>query len=340
MKGANKLFIFTGVALALVAVLIGITMSSGGNKSVAQDEDNPDKIRVVKAAVDFEPHTVLSMADVVVEEVSSDEAPADAATDVSLVLNQSYKLGAVKGDVILTSYLQPPGIRNSIEAGKRAVSLEVDNQGLMSGLVMDGDYVDIVFQGRVDLQRVYQGSGVEIVEESPPYNFKEVPIYDGNEDESQQIQGADGSEFIVHDSGMQLEPVAKLLIQDIKVLRVIPAGVMYDGRGQQVAAPAETTSAPGTIVTSQLILEVTPQQAEAIAFMQDETGSHSYEVVVRGEGDHETVTTTGLTFQILMSDGTWSLPWPKPVFAPGDEDYPGGSAPVDGDDGETPESDS
>lgn len=40
----------------------------------------------------------------------------------------------------------------------------------------------------------------------------------------------------------------------------------------------------------QLIRQVTPQQAEAIAFMQSE--SHSY----------------GVTFQILMTDGTWSLP--------------------------------
>jgi hypothetical protein len=64
----------------------------------------------------------------------------------------------------------------------------------------------------------------------------------------------------------------------------------------------------------QLILEVTPQQAEAISFMQDK--NHSIEVVVRGRDDHDIANTTGITFQILMTDGTWAMPWPKPVEAP------------------------
>src|SRR5687768_9898149 len=157
MKGANRLFIFTGVALALVAVLLGITMTGADKPTIAQDK--PEKVNVVKPAVDFEPHTLISMSDVVVEGMGSDDVPPDAATDPALVLHQCYTLGAAKGDIILTSYLQPPGISNSIEAGKRAVSLEVDNPGMMSGLVMDGDYVDVVFQARVNLQRIYQGGG-------------------------------------------------------------------------------------------------------------------------------------------------------------------------------------
>jgi Flp pilus assembly protein CpaB len=314
MKGANRLFIFTGVALALVAVLLGITMS-GADKVPAQDEgdEKPEKISVVKAAVDFEPHTVISMSDVVIEEMDSDEAPPDAATDLALVLNQSYKLGAVKGDIILTSYLQPPGIRNSIEAGKRAFSLEVDNKGMMAGLVMDGDYVDIVFQGRVDLRRVLQAGAVE-VEEDGPYNITGIAP-DQDAGDAQQYQGADGSEFTVADGGQNLEPVVKMLIQDVKIIRVVAPGVQYDAQGQQIQASADTGVAAEDM--GQLIVEVTPQQAEALAFIQDQ--NHSFEVVVRGADDHEVVSTTGITFQILMTDGTWSLPWPQPVVAPGGE---------------------
>ena len=312
MKGANKLFIFTGVALALVAVLLGITMSSGGNKADAQKDDDSGKVKVVKAAVDFEPHTVISMADIIVEEMSADEVPADAAKDMALVLNQSYKLGAVKGDIILSTYLEPPGIRNSISAGKRAVSLGVDNQGMMAGLIMDGDYVDIVFQARVDLRRVLQAGGAVEVEEDGPYNIDKISPAPP-EAEVQQYQGADDSEFTVADGGQNLEPVAKLLVQDVKVLRVVAPGVQYDGQGQQVQEPAED-GAIATEESGQLILEVTPQQAEAISFIQDQ--NHTFEVVVRGKDDHEIASTTGLTFQILMTDGTWSMPWPKPIFAP------------------------
>ena len=87
------------------------------------------------------------MADIVIEEMSTDQMPPDAATDTAAVLGQSYKLGAVKGDILLNSYLEAPGITNSIEPGMRAISLQVGDQNMMSGLIMDGDYVDIVFSG-------------------------------------------------------------------------------------------------------------------------------------------------------------------------------------------------
>ncbi len=321
MKSSNKLFIFTGVALALVAVLMAITMSSGGNKAEGQDDKDNGKVQVVKAALDLEPYKVIAMSDIVVEEMSADQVPADAATDVGLVVGQSYKIGALKGDILLSSQLQPPGISNSIDAGMRAASLSVDSQGMMSGLIMDGDYVDIVFHGRVDLIRVLQMPGVEIGEESPPYNLSGVePGVEDNED-SQQFQGAPGSEFYITDGGQNLEPVAKIMVQNVKVLRVVGPGVQFDGQGQEIQkSPDDTTSADEL---GQLIIEVTPQQAEMITFMQDQ--NHTYEVVVRGEGDNETVTTSGITFQILMTDENWALPWPEPMFAGGEPNQPAGT---------------
>lgn len=315
MKGGNKLFIFTGVALALVTVLLAITMTSGGNDGIAQDDTKPsDKVKVVKAAADFEPHKVISMSDILVEEMRADEVPDGAATDSRLVLGQSYKLGAVKGDILLTTYLEPPGITNSIAAGMRAVSLEADNQNMMSGLIMDGDYVDIVFEARVDLQRVLQAGAVE-VEEDGPYTIKEVVAAEPGE-EVQEVQGSDGSEFVVKDGGANLEPVAKMIVQNVKVLRVVKPGVSYDGQGQEVSETADgTVSAAGN---GQLIVEVTPQQAEVLAFIEDD--KHSFEVVVRGKDDHEIARTSGITFEILMTERDWSMPWPQPVVAPGGEE--------------------
>jgi len=339
MKSGSKLFIFTGVALALVTVLLAITMTSGGNKADAQKEDDPGKVKVVQAAADFEPHKVIAMSDIVIVEMSTDQVPPDAATDTALVLGQSYKLGAVKGDILLNTYLEAPGITNSIEAGKRAISVQVDTQGMMSGLIMDGDYVDIVFDARVDLRRVLEIQGLE-VEEDGPYEIKfsgddenndssnsDQNGDTGNTEENQDgdgpqvggieaapYQGKDGSEFTAVDAGQNLEPVTKMLVQDVKVLRVIQPGVMYDGQGQQVQTAADAPSTTGSDSQGQLILEVTPQQAEAISFMQDQ--HHNIEVVVRGKDDHEIAKTSGITFQILMSDGTWKMPWPKPINAP------------------------
>lgn len=319
MKSSNKLFIFTGVALALVAVLMAITMSSGGNKVDGQDEANNGKVKVVKAALDLEPYKVIAMSDIVVEEMSAEQAPADAATDVALVVGQSYKLGAIKGDILLSSQLQPPGIRNAISAGMRAASLSVDSQGMMSGLIMDGDYVDVVFHARVDLRRVLQaGDDVEI-EEDGPYSLQSIDPAAGDGKDVQQLQGAPGSEFTAVDGGQNLEPVAKILVQNVKVLRVVGPGVQFDGQGQEIQrSPDDTTTADEL---GQLIIEVTPQQAEAIAFIQDQ--NHTYEVVVRGNDDAEIVSTTGITFEILMTDGTWSLPWPEPIVVAAADDAAG-----------------
>jgi Flp pilus assembly protein CpaB len=344
MKSGSKLFIFTGVALALVTVLLAITMTSSPKKGDAEDTAaKPTKMKVVKAAADFEPHKIIGMSDILVEEMSSDQVPADAATDTALVLGQAYKLGAVKGDILLNTYLEAPGITNSIEQGKRAISVAVDAQGMMSGLIMDGDYVDVVFDARVDLRRVLDVYGIQVVEDglfeldlktdnnndsgntgdsnnnSGDSNNSDkgsnIPDIVGGGIASSPYQGNDGSEFVVLDAGQNLEPVTKMLVQDVKVIRVIQPGVTFDGQGHQVSDPnAAGVSGGQSGDKGQLILEVTPQQAEAISFMQDQ--NHDISIVVRGKDDHEIATTTGITFQILMSDGTWSMPWPKSIVAP------------------------
>jgi Flp pilus assembly protein CpaB len=339
MKGANRLFIFTGVALALVAVLLGITMTGADKDTTAQDK--PEKVKVVKAAVDVGPHQVLSSADIVVEEVSADEVPAGVVSDTSLVIGQAYTLGAAKGDYLLAVYLQAPGLANQIADGKRAFSLEVDSQQMMAGLVTEGDHVDLVFDARVDINRILQVQGVEIMEDGD-YVLKDSPNSDDNnsdddnnnddsnndeaseglsisDGESAEYQGKPGTEFTITDAGNNLEPVTKLMIQDVKVLRVVQPGTEFDPQGQQVqGAESNTQANDGEL--GLLILEVTPQQAEAISFMQnnpdDQYLYHDVEVIVRALDDHEVANTSGITFQILMTDDTWSLPWPVPIAAP------------------------
>ncbi|MDQ2681901.1 MAG: Flp pilus assembly protein CpaB [Chloroflexota bacterium] len=314
MKSSSKLFIFTGVALALVAVLMAITMSSGGNKADGQEDKDPGKVKVVKAAVDLEPFAVLAMSDVVVEEMDADQVPADAATDASFVVGQAYKIGASAGDVLLNSQLQPPGISNLIAEGMRATSLYVDTQGMMSGLIMEGDYVDVVFHARIDLQRVLQAGGQVEVEEDGPYSISQIAP-DNEQDDVQQVQGAPGSEFTIKDGGANLEPVAKIVVQNVKILRVIAPGVRYDAQGQEIQGVDDNTTVADEF--GQLILEVTPQQAEMLTFAQDQ--NHAYEILVRSEGDTEIVETTGITFTILVTDETWSMPYPQPVTSSGDE---------------------
>jgi Flp pilus assembly protein CpaB len=324
MKGGNKLFLFAGVGLALVAVLLGVTMLSGDQPADAKKQDAPAKTTVIRLLQDIEPHTVIKPELIEQVEMDATEAPADAVTNSSAVLNQSYTTSAAKGDVLLASFVAPPGITASIEPGMRAISLEVDAQGAMSGLIMPGDHIDVVFKARVDLRKILDVYGIELDEDGGPYRISSSGGGGSTDNEEEQdglvvtegiesvFQGKDGGEFLVTDGGQNLEPVAKMLVQDIKVIRVIPPGVEYDSQGQQVQVAEEGQPAEEQR-TGQLIVQVTPQQAEAVAFMQDQY--HSFAITVRGKDDHDVVVTTGITFEILMSDQVWSMPWPEPVQA-------------------------
>ena len=334
MKGGNKLFLFAGVGLALVAVLLGITMTSGGKKdsdgdtiAAAQQDTDPTKMTVVRLLQDIEPLQIIKPEMIEVVEVDSNLAPSDAVTDPSLVVSQAYMIRAVKGDVLRAAFVEPPGLASSIEPGMRAISLKVDAQGAMSGLVVPGDYIDVTFKARVDLRKIINFVGVELDEDGGPYKIEggsdgadAGDAADGNDgitldggptvEAEYPFQGKEGGEFIATDAGQNLEPVAKLLIQDVKVIRVVRPGVQYDEQGQQVAM-TEDANTPAQEEFGQLIIQVTPQQAEALTFMQDP--NHSYAITVRAKDDHSIVTTSGITFEILMSDGTWSLPWPVPI---------------------------
>lgn len=344
MKG-NKLFIFSGVALALVAVLLAITMTSGGNKTNADTKQDNSKTTIVKAALDFAPHQVIQPTDIVTEEVKTADLPAGALTDPAAIIGQAYQLSAVKGDVLYVAYVEAPGLSSQVSTGMRAASLSVDDQNMMAGLVMDGDHVDIVFKARVDLKRVINIIGVE-VEEDGPYTLEDATKQgdssddasssDSSSDDSSNsdqedssanvpllpngetipYQGKAGSEFTALDAGQNLEPVAKILIQNVKVIRVIPPGVKYDAQGQQIATGEQDTQTLDQ--NGQLILEVTPEQAEVLAFIQDQ--NHTYEILVRGEDDTDIAKTSGVTFNILMTDKTWALPWPQPIAVPAEDE--------------------
>jgi Flp pilus assembly protein CpaB len=343
VKGGNKLFIFTGAALALVAVLLAITMTSGDkNVDANTNKADNDKTTIVKAGLDFAAHQVVQPSDIVTEQVKTSEVPAGAITDPSAIIGQAYQLNVIKGDVLYVAYVEAPGLSSQVSPGMRAASLSVDTQGMMSGLVMDGDYIDIVFKARVDLRRIINIIGVE-VEEDGPYTLQDATKQgdstgnagssdsssDNSDGESDQpnvpllpngetivYQGKPGGEFTAVDAGSNLEPVAKILIQNVKVIRVVPPGVKYDGQGQQIAQNENDTQTLET--NGQLILEVTPEQAEALAFIQDQ--NHSYEILVRGEEDTAIAKTSGVTFNILMTDKQWSLPWPKPIAVPAEDE--------------------
>lgn len=351
MKGGSKLFLVAGIGLAVVAVAIFVMGMSGDKKKADanQEENKVEQVTVIQAAVPIPAHTLLKSTDLVAVQMPVTEAPADAAKTAGEVLNMSYRLPLAQGQTLLMAQVEQPGIRNDIEAGKRAISLPVDELSMLSGLVQDGDYVDIVFKTRINLIRILPTNFAESAEDTPLYTYgigeggsgggngsggsgdesaDSLPasasgpilwVAAGFEVDTQThpYAGDPGSKFVIQDQGEQLEKVAKVLVQDIKVLRVVRPGEAFaaDGSltGQTIAQDA--SAEPTDVSKGHLILQVSTAQAEALAFIQDEANQHTYQIVVRGKDDHEQVETTGITFEILASDEEWSLPWPTSLQA-------------------------
>lgn len=316
MKGGNKLFIFAGVGLALVAILLAVVSMSGGKKADAEKQAQVTKVKVVQAKTDVPAHQILTVEDLTVLEVSSDEVPADAVTNLTSTVGQAYRVPLIAGQTLQASQVEVPGLRNSIASGKRAMALPVNDVSMLSGLVQDGDYVDIVFRARIDLVRHLPTTAAEITEDGD-YTLKEpVVIPPDLEQPNHPSAGEPGSEFEIRDDvgdAGQMEPVAKIMLQDIKVLRVVRPGEVYLGNGSKDES-AGATSDGNEKATGQVIIEVTPEQAEFVTFIQDQR--QTYQLIVRAKDDHSTVDTTGITYSILATDPGWELPWPKSVVAP------------------------
>lgn len=322
MKGGGKLFIFAGVGLALVAIALLVSSLQGGGKTTADEQKSAPKVTIVEAVEPLSAHALITVDLLREREVPANEAPADAIASVTEAAGMAYRVPLAIGQPLLRSQLETPGLRNDIAAGKRAIALPVDETSSMSGLVQDGDYVDIIFHARLDIVRVLPSEQADVIEQGI-FELKKpvlVPFGEQEDVENYPLPGEDGSTFVIRDDvgdAAELEAVAKIILQDIHVLRVIRPGDKFLPDGTRAQSTTAEGAEPGQEATiGQIVLEVTPEQAELITFIQDR--HHKYQVIVRAKDDHQVANTSGITFDTLASDAEWGMPWPKSVTT--DED--------------------
>ena len=320
MRSGGKTFIIAGVGLALVAVVLAVLAlgGGGGDKGSAK---NDSKSTVVEARIDIPANQILSATDLVEREVPASEVTPDSVQSIAQVVGMSYRLPLATGQRLALSQTQQPGLSQNIQVGYRAFALPVTEASALAGLIADGDYVDVVFKARVNQVRILSTDKTTVLEDKPFYEFPNlagVPSWTPPDIENPQhpAVGDTGSEFLIRDDvgdNAQLEPVAKVLLQDIKVLRIVRPGETFSANGQRVEDGIEEDSSTNTAPLGYLILEVNEQQAEILSFIQDTR--HEYQVMVRALDDHELVNTTGITFQILYDGADYAMPMPRPVTA-------------------------
>ena len=308
MKGGSKLFIFAGVALALVAIVFGIASFSGGGKTDGADKTQATtKVTVVEALTDLPAHTVIQAKDIVEKQVDSSATTTGAATSAASVIGKAYSDPLYAGAILETAKLEVPGLSNTIDPGMRAIALQVDSVSAMSGLVQSGDYIDVIMHARISLTRVLSSAAGLDVLDSGNYKDEDKIVVSGNGEVP--LAGDPGSHFVITDGNGDQQLVAKIMIQDVKVLRVIGAGAIVNSDGSTSSDSGKSGSSGSS--KGQLILQVSPDQAEVLNFISD--SSYSYQVILRAKDDHTKVNTTGVTLQILASDEEWGLPWPQSV---------------------------
>ncbi len=192
--GTNKRFMLLALVLGLIgAVLVYVTLS---RNSSTEEGSTAGTTPVVVARENIPARTRIVASMLEVRLVPEDARSAEAFADVNLVVGQATRFPIAANEQVLASKIVPlnassPATSRSlafvVPQGKRGLAVKVDQVAAAGGLILPGDYVDVVviydveFSGRekaeayfvhtlfqnVEVLAVQQGI-VDIVPEATP----------------------------------------------------------------------------------------------------------------------------------------------------------------------------
>jgi pilus assembly protein CpaB len=303
MRRSGRLFIVLGVVLALAALLLAIFALAGGDDGdgdeTSTDDPKPTDVIVVQATRDIPAHTVLKEDDLEEVTVSSDAVTGDEANDIGEVVGFAYADDLTDGQRVLRPRLEISGIAEELEPGKRAISMPVDKNNLVAGLIRQDDSIDIIFEINAELLRVTPTTPLELQDSLELRTDVIIPPFGEDPDPAPYpYPGEPGSRFIVTDADFG-NPISKVVLQDIRILRVIGAGATTPG------------GEAATDESDYLVLEVDPTQAELVHMMLN---VGTFQIMLRGPEDTEIATTPGLNMETLVTG--YDLPIPKTIRLP------------------------
>ena len=305
MRKNGRIFIILGVGLACLAVALAFLMFQNAGQSQAV-ERAPVTAKIVVANKDVAAHQKLQEADLTEETIDKDLLTGGEVLSKSDVIGRAPRSGLIKGQKLRLEELEVAGLSNDIAAGKRAVALPADRLALAGGLLSDSDHIDLIFSTKVNLSIVLPTRPIEVeTATAPDANvIVTLPASPPGEPSAYALPGEPGSRFKVRGTGGGGDPVSKVLMQDIKVLRVVGAAQQAQGQQGQAAPQADM-----------IILELTNEQAEVMKFITDNGASYSF--TIRGKDDQDVANTSGITFDTLVTN--YQLPMPKSVRLPGEK---------------------
>lgn len=310
MRKNGRIFIILGVGLACLAVALAFLMFQNAGQSKAVERP-PVTTKIVVASKDVPAHQKLQDTDLTEQTIDKDLLTGGEVFVKSEVIGRAPRTGLVKGQRVRLDELEVSGLSNDIAPGKRAVTIPADRLALAGGLLTDSDHIDMIFSLKVDLSIVLPTRPIEIsTATAPDANIiVTLPASAPGVPSAYALPGEPGSRFKIRAAGSSSDPISKVVLQNIKVLRVVSATPPSQGQQQQQPQPAATQQ------PDMLVLELSDDQAEVMKFILDNGASYSF--AMRGKGDENVANTSGITFDTLVTN--YQLPMPKSVRLPGEK---------------------
>ncbi len=307
MRKNGRIFIILGVGLACLAVALAFLMFQNAGQSQAV-ERAPVTAKIFIANKDIPAHQKLQEADLAEQTVDKDLLTGGEALVKSDVIGRAPRTGLIKGQRLRLEEMEVAGLSNDIAQGKRAVAIPVDRLAMAGGLLADSDHIDLIFSTKVNLAIVLPTRPIEVETATAPDTniIVTLPASAPGEPSAYALPGEPGSRFKIRGTGGGGDPVSKVLMQNVKVLRVLSAPQQAQGQQQPQQAAAQS---------DMLVLELTDEQAEVMKFILDNGASYSF--AIRGKDDQDVANTSGITFDMLVTN--YQLPAPKSVRLPGEK---------------------
>ena len=272
MKRSNRLVILVGVLLAVLAFVGIVVLLSSKPSTVVEkrtvdvlvakndiaigDSVTPDLVEV--KAVDPEAVTGTRIADASQLTGAPALFPIKAGSQVS---KESVGLGTT-GNICIVCQLEP---------GEKAIAFQVERVTGLDFLIQQGDHIDIIFRGEVQVLQ---------------------PTADST---------ATGGQRFEPITGLEAAPTVKTLLQDKRVLYVSATRIKQGPVADATPVPGSSTKADVPIETVVVIFAGTDADAEVIKFAQnDQSILGPLTAVLRATDDTVVEDTTGVTFKILV----------------------------------------
>ncbi len=279
MKRSNRLILLIGLFLAAIA-FVGIILVLGGGTPGNEPGIDATKTTMVVAAADIPLGTLITEDLVETQDVRTTQLPAGAYQLKSEVVGRSVTTQITKGQLVdanaFATTTVNPDVTRLLDAGRRAMAVQVDQVSGVGTLIKPGDRVDVVI-------------GITGADKFP------VVTTDPQTDQVSLVPGLNATSV-------------KAIIQNLQVV-----GTLLPPPTEATTAPDGTTDGTAPALNGQaqiVILSVSAQEAEVLRFAQIDG---SITLVLRSPEDKEAPAdeTTGITLRQVVDN--WAVIPPQVV---------------------------